>query len=167
MKSASERKSTKEAISPKRLIEGSVSEDVKAFYREKSIRLSYDVSEGLPEVMANKGKIEQVLINLLVNACKYSEPGSKTVVLAREKDGEVEFCVSDTGRGIPEDHLQKIFEEFHTVEPEKREPGIGLGLAISKKIVESHGGKIWAESKLGVGSKFFFTLPTRKKIEHE
>jgi K+-sensing histidine kinase KdpD len=167
MKSASERKTTKEAISPKRLIENSISGGVKEFYEEKRIRLSYDIPEDLPEVIANRGKIEQVLINFLVNACKYSESGSKTVVLAREKDGEVEFCVSDTGKGIPQDHLQKIFEEFHRVEPERPEPGIGLGLAISKKIIESHGGKIWAESKPGVGSKFFFTLPTRKKIENE
>jgi signal transduction histidine kinase len=165
MKSASERKSTKEAISPKRLVENSISGGVKEFYEEKNIRLSSDIPDDLPQVIANRGKIEQVLINLLVNACKYSEPGSKTVVLAREKDGEVEFCVSDTGRGIPEEHLQKIFEEFHSIEPERREPGIGLGLAISKKIIESHGGKIWAESKLGAGSKFFFTLPTKKKLE--
>lgn len=167
MKSASERKSTREAISPKRLVENCISGQVKTFYQEKNISLTYDVPEDLPEVIANRGKVEQVLINLLVNACKYSDPGSRTLVVARERDGEVEFCVHDTGKGIPQEHLPKIFEEFHRVEPEMREPGIGLGLAISKKIIESQGGKIWVESKVGVGSRFFFTLPTRQKIEGE
>lgn len=100
----------------------------------------------------------QVLANLLTNSIKFTENGG-IITLSREEKGEVlQFCVSDTGAGIPHEMHEAIFERFWQVGKNDRR-GLGLGLYISKCIIEAHGGKIWVESTLGVGSRFYFTLP--------
>ena len=106
------------------------------------------------------GRILQVLANLVSNAMKFTPVGGRISVRAREENGQLVFTVSDTGMGIPEDALQAVFERFHQVSQDRR--GLGLGLYISKRIVEGHRGRIWAESKLGSGSTFHFALPVRK-----
>jgi signal transduction histidine kinase len=104
----------------------------------------------------------QALTNLLSNAIKFSQPSS-TVWLTVESlsSSEVLFRVRDRGQGIPTDKLESIFERFHQVDSSdsRKKGGTGLGLAICRKIIEQHGGKIWAESILGKGSTFSFTLP--------
>lgn len=100
----------------------------------------------------------QVLANLITNSIKFTPPGGKIILYVEDKGPELQFSVSDTGSGIPSDMLEAVFERFWQVGKNDRR-GLGLGLYISKCIVESHGGKIWAESKLGEGSQFFFTLP--------
>ena len=100
----------------------------------------------------------QVLANLISNSIKFTPPGGKIILYAEDKGGVLQICVSDTGLGIPPDMLEAVFERFWQVGKNDHR-GRGLGLYISKCIVDSHGGKIWAESKLGVGSRFFFTLP--------
>ncbi|MBM4461875.1 MAG: hypothetical protein FJ012_00885 [Chloroflexi bacterium] len=114
----------------------------------------------LPEVFADSNQIKQVLINLLENAVAYSEEGTKIVVEAKRINNEVEVTVSDQGVGIPPGELEKIFDKFYRGTQKRRRPGgTGLGLAIGRAIVLTHGGRIWAESEIGRGSTFHFTLP--------
>jgi PAS domain S-box-containing protein len=110
-------------------------------------------------VRADRQRVEQVLYNLLHNALKFTPPRGEVVVQSRltEKD-KVTITVADTGCGIPPGHEEKVFLKFHRA-PSPIQEGVGLGLAISKSLVELHGGHIWVESEPGRGSKFSFTLP--------
>jgi two-component system phosphate regulon sensor histidine kinase PhoR len=112
-------------------------------------------------VMADSDALNQVFGNLIENAMKYGKSGHRVVVAARVKDEEVEFSVRDFGPGIAFEHLNRIFERFYRVDKARSRDsgGTGLGLAISKHIVLAHGGRIWAESELGAGATFIFTLP--------
>lgn len=125
-------------------------------------RLRCEVSPGLPEVLADPGRIRQVLINLIGNAIKFSPGGSEIIVGARERGDTVEFSVADQGVGIPREEQSKLFSRFHRAanahSPDT--PGAGLGLYISKAIVDSHGGTMSFESELGRGTTFRFALPT-------
>lgn len=127
--------------------------------KEKGISLELSLNWKLPYVMIDGEKIKWVLNNLISNAIRYTETG--IVKLNGSYDEErIYVSVTDTGRGIPEEYLNKVFEKFVRVEGfEMPEESTGLGLAIAKEIVEIHGGKIWCESKVGVGSKFTFTIP--------
>jgi signal transduction histidine kinase len=118
-----------------------------------------------PEVDVVEGderRIRQVIFNLLSNAVKFTPAGGAVDVRAAQVDGEVRVSVADTGLGIAPEDQKRIFEEFQQTEAgvEQRE-GTGLGLALSKRLVELHGGRIWVDSELGKGSTFVFTLPTR------
>jgi signal transduction histidine kinase len=133
----------------------------------------YVSSESI-QLNADSDRIIQVLTNLIGNAIKFSAPGttiSLTVILGNEENGQssitsdqastILFAVKDRGRGIPADKLETIFERFHQVDASdsRQKGGTGLGLAICRSIVQQHGGKIWANSILGEGSNFYFTLP--------
>lgn len=111
-------------------------------------------------VEADRDRIFQVLTNLVGNALKFTETGAITVLISRETN-ELECCVEDTGAGIAADKLPKVFGKFEQFSDDYdlKQKGTGLGLSIAKAIVELHGGRIWIESKLGKGSRFFFTLP--------
>jgi GAF domain-containing protein/PAS domain-containing protein len=115
----------------------------------------------LPLVRADQDRIYQVFDNLIGNAIKFSPNGGVITLQAQELDDRVQVSVSDTGIGIPADRLERIFERFYQVDGSttRKFGGAGLGLAIAKRIVEAHGGRIWAESQLGCGSSFLFTLP--------
>jgi two-component system sensor histidine kinase KdpD len=113
---------------------------------------------GLPLVPIDGLLIEQVLINLLENAVKYSPPKSPLQIAARADGATVVVSVADRGPGIPGDLSDKIFEKFFRI-PERRVGGAGLGLAICRGIIEAHGGRIWVEAREGGGSAFAFTLP--------
>lgn len=118
----------------------------------------------LPLVYADATRIKIVLRNLIGNAINFTNEGTISVSLSNEKEGFVEVAISDTGKGIPKRNLDHIFNKFYRVkEALEMEMGRGLGLYVSKKIIESHGGKIGVESKEGVGSKFYFTMPVYKK----
>jgi two-component system phosphate regulon sensor histidine kinase PhoR len=112
-------------------------------------------------VMADPDAMTQVFGNLIENALKYGRAGRRIRVGARLKELEVEFFVQDFGPGIPFEHLERIFERFYRVDKarSRESGGTGLGLAIVKHIVQAHGGRIWAESELGSGAEFRFTLP--------
>ena len=104
-------------------------------------------------------RVEQVLHNLLHNALKFTPPGGEIVVQSHLTGNEkVTITVADTGCGIPPGHEEKVFLKFHRA-PSPVQEGAGLGLAVSKSLVELHGGNIWVESEPGRGSKFSFTLP--------
>ncbi|MGF1938466.1 MAG: response regulator [Nostoc sp. ChiQUE02] len=113
------------------------------------------------QVLADSDRIVQTLTNLLSNAIKFSSAGSKVCLGAQQEKDEVLLTVKDTGRGIPNDKLESIFERFQQVDSSdsRNHDGTGLGLAICKSIMQQHGGRIWAESTLGEGSTFYVTLP--------
>ena len=117
----------------------------------------------LASIEVDKDKIDQVMENLIGNAVKSSPQGGKITVSIEQTEKEVKISVADTGMGIPKKDLPHIFERFYRVDNTfiRAIEGAGLGLAIAKYIVESHGGKIWAESKVGKGSTFSFTLPLK------
>ncbi len=121
----------------------------------------------LPPVYVDETRVGQVLTNLVENATKYSDEGTKISIEARHRGDEVTVSVADEGSGIPEDFLDKLFNRFYQVEDVAtgRKKGTGLGLSISRGIVEAHGGKIWVKSRPGAGSKFSFTLPVAGKGE--
>jgi two-component system phosphate regulon sensor histidine kinase PhoR len=121
--------------------------------------LSVECSPDLPKVSVDAPRIEQVLVNLIHNAVKFTPPGGNVVLTARMSEGYVRFAVKDSGVGIPADDLPRIFERFYRVDKSRAGGGTGLGLSISRHLVESHGGRIWAESREGEGSSFYFTLP--------
>jgi signal transduction histidine kinase len=116
---------------------------------------------GFPEVMANKDRIRQVLINIIDNIFKYSPGGSSVKISGADQGDCISISIQDEGPGIPQNELEKIFERYYKVKEQDRQStkGAGLGLAIAKGIIEDHHGKIWAESELGKGTRFWFSLP--------
>jgi signal transduction histidine kinase len=128
------------------------------------ITLELNVAPEEIVVEADERKLRQVVFNLLSNAIKFTPPGGRIDVSAAQSDGVVEVAVADTGSGIAEDELELIFEEFQQARGEsaKRHEGTGLGLPLSRKFIELHGGRLWAESVEGSGSTFRFTLPVRQ-----
>jgi len=126
----------------------------------RGIALHTNVDERLGEIQADERKIRQVVLNLLSNAIKFTPEGGQIEVGAVPKDGFVEVSVSDTGVGIAPGDQEAVFEEFRQVGTSTaKQEGTGLGLALCRKFVELHGGKIWVTSQVGVGSTFTFRLP--------
>jgi signal transduction histidine kinase len=150
----------REPIPLREVIEGYINE-VKPLDKELSIHI--DIPEDLL-VFADPARFHDIFINLLYNAFKFTLDGGKILVNASRIEGCVLHEIRDTGIGIPGDKIGKIFEEFYQVEGGKY-GGAGLGLAITKRLVEEHGGSIWVESCLGEGSSFYFTLPLLEENE--
>lgn len=123
------------------------------------LTISLDCPAELPPVMADASRIQQVVVNLLHNAIKFTPSGGKVSVSAVQQEGLIQFTVSDTGIGIDTEDLPRIFERFYKVDRSRASSGTGLGLAIARHLIEAHGGRIWAESELGKGSTFYFTIP--------
>jgi len=123
------------------------------------IILEIALADDLPDIEVDKVRIQQVFVNLIHNAIKFTSPGGTIKVSALQKDQTIQFSISDSGIGIPPADLKRIFERFYKTDPSRSSSGTGLGLSISKHIVEAHGGKIWVESILGLGSTFTFSVP--------
>ncbi len=123
------------------------------------LTIEIECSETIPPVLADSKRMEQVLVNLLHNSIKFTPAGGKILVRALENEKYIQFSVQDTGIGISNDDLARIFERFYKVDRARSSGGTGLGLAIARHLVEAHGGKIWVVSKQGAGSTFFFTVP--------
>ena len=119
------------------------------------------VSHGpLPKVMTDSTQLAQVFQNLIINGIKFhSEEAPQIRISAEKKASEWVFSVQDNGIGIDPQYSERIFEVFKRLHSKEEYPGTGIGLAVCKKIVERHGGRIWVESELGKGSTFYFTLP--------
>ena len=125
-----------------------------------NVRVSLASAPGLDIVTGDERRVRQVVLNLLWNAVKFTPPGGAVDVNAARVDGEVRVSVADTGPGIAPADQARIFEEFQQAAAGKEQgEGTGLGLALSKRLVELHGGRIWVESEPGKGSTFVFTLP--------
>ncbi|HLS80251.1 MAG TPA: PAS domain-containing sensor histidine kinase [Steroidobacter sp.] len=126
---------------------------------EKNITLICSPTQGLPAVLADRSRINQVLSNLLDNAMKFTPPGGSVRLETHLQEKYVHVTVADTGAGIPAENLAHIFDRFWQAHRAAR-AGAGLGLAIAKGLVEAHGGRIWAQSKPGSGTTMSFTIPT-------
>lgn len=131
--------------------------------------LILSLSEGIPSIIADEDKVDQILTNLISNAIKYSPKGGDVTITGGFSDGFVTMSVSDEGMGIPKEHMGKVFERFHRVDNRdtRQVGGTGIGLYLVKHLVEAHGGKIRIESEVGKGSSFIFTLPLKPPCVEE
>jgi signal transduction histidine kinase len=132
---------------------------------KQGIALTLEVDPGLDEIEGDERRIQQLIENLLTNAVKFTPAGGRVVVSARQRNGETEVCVADSGVGIAEADRERIFESFQQGgrgNNNKEIEGTGLGLTLCKRILELHGGRIWVESELGQGSRFTFVLPVHQ-----
>jgi two-component system, sensor histidine kinase and response regulator len=134
---------------------------------KKNISLDFICENTIPNMLFDRSKITQVMNNLISNAVKFSYGGTKITIEVKHSEDFIITSVIDQGQGIPEKDLSCIFKEFHkaSVKATDGEKSTGLGLAITKKIVEGHGGKIGVESRVGEGTRFYFTLPVNRERE--
>ncbi len=129
--------------------------------KNKHLTVSSKLSSDIPKVLADEARISQVILNLLDNAVKYTPEGGQIVVDAVKSNHYVQMDIIDSGIGIPEKDLLRVFERFYRVDKARSREmgGTGLGLSIVKHIVQAHNGRVWVDSELGKGSTFHFTLP--------
>jgi signal transduction histidine kinase len=158
--------SGKSYVSPKSVSPGALVQDaVEPFLveaRDKGVVVVNDVSDDLPEVMVDVKKIQQVFANLITNALRFTSPGGTVTIRASVEANQLAFSVEDTGKGIPAESINHLFDQFYRVPGQDEKSGVGLGLAIVKEIVRGHGGDVGVESEIGMGSTFRFTLPLRE-----
>ena len=149
-----------QAVSPSDLL-FSASKRMQLQAERAGLTLRVECSNDLRKVKIDSQRLEQVLVNLIHNAVKFTRPGGEIILGAESGVGEIRFAVKDSGIGIPLEDVPRIFERFYRVDKSRTGGGTGLGLSIAKHIVEAHGGKIWVESLEGQGSTFYFTIPTK------
>jgi two-component system, NarL family, sensor histidine kinase BarA len=133
---------------------------------KKNLQFEQRIQPNQPPMLADRAKVAHILGNLLGNAIHFTPPGGRVWISSSRRDnGEVLVEVGDTGIGIASEHHHFVFEEFAQVDASASRPhhGTGLGLTIARNLVELHGGRIWVESELGRGSRFFFTIPHPEK----
>ena len=135
--------------------------DFEPLIKQKRLSAAYYIPDDLSEISADFNKLEHVFINLISNAVKFTPENGKIHIEVEDKSNLVECSVSDSGKGVPKDVQEKIFDKFKQIydRDSRKQGGTGLGLSIVKAIVEAQKGKIWVESELGKGSKFIFTIP--------
>ena len=146
----------------------SVLDDAAAMLRERAatqgVELSIDVADDIDVVHSDVLRLKQIVLNLMTNAVKFTGAGGSVVVRARRRGADVDITVTDSGIGVPEADHQRIFESFQQGgRGSSREEGTGLGLTLSKRLVELLGGRMWLDSKVGVGSTFGFSIPGRER----
>ena len=156
----------REYVDLREMVDGSVAA-VRPLLEKKLLALQVTVPGDMPEVLCDRTRIEQVILNLLSNAARFTEEGRITIEAAQQVQ-HVLVSVTDTGSGVSPEDIERIFEPFWqgTDQLWRDKGGSGLGLSVSKRFVELHGGRMWLESELGVGTAFFFTLPISSPIEH-
>ena len=147
-----------EAVEPCKLINSAV-ERLRLQAESSGLELKIVCPDSLPQVMADYSRLEQVLVNLLHNAIKFTPSGGMITIESQDNGEYILFSVSDSGAGIPSEDISRIFERFYKTDRARTGGGTGLGLAISKHLVEAHDGEIWAESIEGKGSIFTFSVP--------
>ena len=147
------------AVSPQHITAPAV-ERMSLQAERAGLTLEHLTPADLPVVLADSTRLQQVLVNLIHNAVKFTQPGGKVQVGAYAEARQVVFFVRDTGVGIAPDSLSRIFERFYKADRARSGGGTGLGLSIARHLVELHGGRIWADSVQGQGSTFYFSLPT-------
>ena len=151
----------KELVDFRRLMADAV-KPLRLPFEEKQIHLELNIPEHMPALSADPHQLTWVVTNLLSNALHYTDTNGKVQLTAKEEKQGLLVTVADTGHGIPQENLETVFDKFVQVKSStETTPGsVGLGLAIAREVVEAHGGRIWVESQVGVGSTFFFTIPT-------
>ena len=147
----------REPVRPSVLVR-EATDSVRLQVESKGLHLEIDAAPDLPPVFADLDQVERVIVNLVTNAGRATPAGGSIRVAASSRGSDVEFSVTDTGAGIPRDYLARVFEPFIQV-PNAPAGGSGLGLTISRRIVEAHGGQLTAQSELGRGSTFAFSIP--------
>ncbi|MEI8390730.1 MAG: ATP-binding protein [bacterium] len=153
----------KTEINIKELIQESV-KTLKYLAAEKDSQINIDIPDELPVIHADKEEIGRIIFNLVGNAIRHTREGTEIQVSALREDNNIKISVKDNGEGIPKEHIPLMFQRFPT---EKRKVGTGLGLYLSKQIVEAHDGKIWFETEEGKGTTFYFTLPLTESRQHQ
>jgi signal transduction histidine kinase len=133
--------------------------------KERAIELAFDLPDDPLTVQGEKEKIEVALANIIDNAVSFTDQGGQVGIKAEAVGEKVQVFVADTGIGIPEEDLERVFDRFYQVESHltRRHEGMGLGLSIARTMIEMHNGEIWCESKEGVGSIFGFSLPKKPR----
>lgn len=129
------------------------------------LQVDINCQNDLPDILVDEKRLEQVLVNLLHNAIKFTPSGGSIIVSSEVVNDRIKFSVTDNGIGVPPEDLLRIFERFYKADRSRSSTGTGLGLAIARHLVEAHGGYIWAESTVGSGSTFSFSLPIDKNIQ--
>ncbi len=139
-------------------------EEIKSYALEKDINIKTSVEESIPDIKADFEALKHAITNLLDNAIKFNRKGGEVVIEARQKGNVIEVCIADTGIGIPKDKIPKLFTPLYQINATttRKFGGTGMGLAVVKRIIEAHGGKVWVESEEGKGSRFCFTLPIQR-----
>jgi two-component system phosphate regulon sensor histidine kinase PhoR len=142
-------------------------ERLKVQVERAGLEVQIDCPEDLPPALADARRLEQVIVNLLHNAIKFTPAGGRVRLIARATGGangvaygeQIQFAIQDTGVGIPPGDLARIFERFYKTDRARATGGTGLGLAIARRLIEAHDGRIWVESVERQGSTFYFTIP--------
>ena len=147
-----------QSVSPYQIVENSL-KAIATSAKEKDLHIDKIFKEGLPNIKADPDKISWVLNNFLTNAIKYAPQESVIIIQVENKDSQMSFSVADTGQGIDEVYLGRIFERYFQVPGRSDKKGSGIGLAICKEFIEAMEGHIWVKSQLGEGSTFGFTIP--------
>jgi signal transduction histidine kinase len=142
-------------------------ETMEPLAREKGLRMEEDLPADLPLVEADRPKLRRVLVNLISNAIKFTSRGGRVIMRAAPEDGHIRISVSDTGVGIAPDDVKRLFDKYEQARSRatRGEKGTGLGLYITKQLVELHGGEIKVQSEVGKGSTFSFSIPTANATE--
>jgi PAS domain S-box-containing protein len=156
----------KEEVDLASIIQGVVSVS-KTLIKGKDVKLKVRTDEALPVITADGKRVKQIILNLMSNAAKFTEEGEIEIRAVPEGEGQILVSVRDTGIGIKEEDIPKVFEKFRQIDMSstRNKGGTGLGIAITKRLVEMHGGSIWLESEFGKGTTFFVKLPVSGK-EH-
>jgi signal transduction histidine kinase len=155
-----------QAISPQMLVMDAL-EPFRRAVQDQGVTLNIELRGQIPSVLVDRSRAGHIFANLITNALQHTAPGGKITVVSKEEAEFVRFSISDTGAGIPDQSLSKIFEPFFRVPGQANTRGAGLGLAIAKEIVEAHGGTIGVESREGQGSMFTFTLRRADRARDE
>jgi signal transduction histidine kinase len=154
----------KEPVNLQDLVEDAL-KHLRVPFRLKEIEFETIIDSTLPDFSADREQLSWVITNLVSNALRYTPAKGKVTINAGRENGMIQISVADSGRGIPAEALETIFEKFVQVrQSTESTPGsVGLGLAIAKEVVEAHGGKIWVTSEMGKGSTFVFTIPLARE----
>ena len=148
-----------EPLDIRSLLQG-VGWQVNPLVQSKEQKLTVDLPDSMPIIQGDGPRLEQAVLNLMTNASKFTPQGGSITLRARKRDSELVVEVQDNGMGIPKEAQGKLFKPYSRLNADRQShPGLGLGLALAKQVVELHGGKIWVESELGKGSTFAFSLP--------
>ena len=148
------------------IIVRSATEQISPLIRNRNQSLTLKLDPQLPEIVADSLRVEQILINLLSNASKFTQDGGSISLTVYKIDNYLVVEIQDSGPGIPPEEQGKLLQPYYRLESNKEHtPGVGLGLALGKHLVELHGGKMWMESELGKGSTFAFSLPLNSSQE--
>jgi signal transduction histidine kinase len=150
-----------EPVDMKSLVQGTCLQ-VSPLLRNKDLKLITDLPDGIPIIHGDGPRLEQVMLNLMTNAAKFTPAGGTIFIRVRHEDNGLVIDVRDNGIGIAREEQARLFKPYSRLSSDRqRHPGLGLGLALSKQVVELHGGRIWVESEPGKGSTFSFFVPRR------